>query len=118
MIKGQAIGVYKQIIDKEADDTVDHTFYGAYIKPKQIVELTHLSVMNIDESDKKLSIGIQQGSKGIHWIKKEEASNRHACWLNGHIILTENERPVGRVENPDGGNDLKFTAMGLIYAEE
>lgn len=117
-MKGNAIGIYKQTLTKEADDGTTHTFYGAYVKVGQIVELHQLSVTNIDKHGCALLIGYQQGEDDIIWLKKRDQANIYSCWMSGHMILVENERPVGRVVNPDGNDDLRFTAMGYIYKAE
>lgn len=109
--------LYRQVMSKESGaDT--YTFYGSYVGVKQILVLHQLAVSDLTTASKALLIGYQEGDGDIKWVKKIDQANHFSCWMNGQLILVENERPVGRVESPSDGDDLRFVAMGYVYKEE
>lgn len=109
------IGLYRLEKKLTAPDTNDLTFDGPAVKRGQLVELTHLSVVDYTTGAKQLSVGKKDAHDAKHYVSSVNKTGHRETHMNGHLILLENEKPCGEVLSPTEGDEIYFTAHGLVY---
>lgn len=116
MIKGmKCIGLYRYRKKITAPDTTDITAVGPKVKRGQLLELTHLSVLDYTTGNKQLAVGYRDANEVNHFVRTEKASAKRECHMTGRLFLIENDEPIGFVDSPTANNVIYFTAHGLIY---
>ncbi len=98
-----------------APDTDDVTREGPEVRRGQLVEITHLSVVDYTTADKSLLIGVKDSVGTTHYFRKEDGTAKYACHLSGRVFLVSGEKPIGVVESPGTSDVLYFSAYGTVY---
>jgi len=112
--------VYRQFEKRDTStDTV--TFEGARVKPGTILELTHMSVVDITTLQKELRLGWQDGKGEYHWVEKWISTNQsrqYGAHMTGRLLLVADDRPVARIVTPDDGDEVQWAAFGYVHEIE
>jgi len=117
MVLGCMVALYRQFA-RVITGTTTITLEGAYVKPGTVLELEHLSILDVTTLAKELRIGWQDGQGVTHWIKKTLSQSGHRefdCHLDGKLILVENERPIAQVVTPANLDEVHWHAYGHVY---
>lgn len=119
MIKGmKIIGLYRYKKKVTAPDTSDVTLVGPAVKRGQLLELTHLSVVDYTTGSKQLSVGFRNADRVNHFVSSVDKTGHHETHMNGRLYLLPTEEPIGYVATPTASDVIYFTAHGLIYEAE
>lgn len=111
----EQVGIYRWTDKYTAPDTDDVTRKGPKVLRGQLVEITHLSVVNYTTANKSLLVGYEDEKGDTHYFNKHKSSQNYESFLRGRVLLLPGERPIGTVESPSTSDVLYFSAHGVIY---
>ena len=90
------VDVYRQFEKRDVPEgTV--TFEGARVKKGTVLEVFHMSVVDVDEHKKEFRLGWQDVKDEYHWVEvcESAASHRqHGVHLSGHLHRPEYVRKI------------------------
>jgi len=104
--------VFSVILLEKADGAGAHTLEGPRILPGRVVLLETFYVGDLTTVNRQLRLGFNAVGN-TYWLKRARAgASAFTIAQDGKLILVENERPYGYVEDAANGDDLILVARG------
>ena len=105
-------------VKAEAEDT---QLLGYPVPRGQTAIITYMAILDNTTANKKLILGIRDGSGHDHYIDAYAGTatytTNHSLKIEGEIVLMENEQPFGIVVSASSSDECYFTAHGGLYQE-
>ena len=88
---------------------------GEKVPEGYLLEVTHMSISDLDTADKLLELGYETLSEDEKILLANKGTQNYQCKLNGHVWIEGGEAPFGRVTSPTNSDDVAFSCHGKLY---